>query len=168
MFYGPGGGEYISWQEFQMVTANEQAIRAGVPESVIRDRLILQISEGSRLNFNGLTGAYAKRQVKRRIKAYTLLVTLQMGIPFVTRQVAWLRYQRVYAPLDAAAGGAVRRIAAKETAEAVVFRALLRRAPTRVLTRFIPYLGWGLAGYDIYTIAFKGSLWGVQIYEKTE
>lgn len=164
MFYGPGGGEYISWQEFQMTTANEQAIRAGVPEKVIRDRLILQISEGSRLNFNGLTRAYAERQVKRRIKAYTLLVTLQMGIPFVTRQVAMRRTLHYYAVPRAP----LARIGAKETAETLVYRALLRRAPTRVLTRFIPYLGWGLAGYDIYTILFKGSLWGVQIYEKTD
>ena len=162
MFYGPGGGEYISWQEFQMVTANEQAIRAGVPETVIRDRLILQISEGSQLNFNGLTRAYTERQVKRRIKAYTLLVTLQYGIPFVTRQIAYRRM------LSYGTTSSLARITAKETAETLVYRALLRRAPTKVLTRFIPYLGWGLAGYDIYTIAFKGSLWGVQIYEKTD
>ena len=164
MFYGPGGGEYISWQEFQMVTANEQAIRAGVPETVIRDRLILQISEGSQLNFNGLTKAYAERQVKRRIKAYTLLVTLQMGIPFVTRQIAIRRILH----WGAVPRSPLARISAQETAETLVFRALLRRAPTKVLTRFIPYLGWGLAGYDIYTILFKGSLWGVQIYEKTD
>ena len=162
MFYGPGGGEYISWQEFQMVTANEQAIRAGVPETVIRDRLILQISEGSQLNFNGLTRAYTERQVKRRIKAYTLLVTLQYGIPFVTRQIAYRRM------LSYGTTSSLARVTAKETAETLVYRALLRRAPTKVLTRFIPYLGWGLAGYDIYTIAFKGSLWGVQIYEKTD
>jgi len=67
-----------------------------------------------------------------------------------------------------AAGGAVRRIAAKEAAEAAVFRVLARKAPVRVLSRVVPYVGWGLAAWDVYTITMRGELWGVQIYEKNE
>lgn len=162
LFYGPGGGEYVSWQQFQMHVNVDDALNVGVPESVIRDNLILQIGSHGRFNFNGLSKAYAKRQVKRRIKAYTALITLQYAIPFVTRQIAFSRMQ-AYGTTSSLA-----RISARETAETAVFRVLMRRAPSRVLTRFIPYLGWGLAGYDIYTILFKGSLWGVQIYEKNE
>ena len=162
MFYGPGGGEYIDWQQFQMQVNVDDALTVGVPESVIRDNLILQIGDHGRFNFNGLSKAYAKRQVKRRIKAYTALITLQYAIPFVTRQIAFSRMQ-AYGTTSSLA-----RISARETAETAVFRVLMRKAPSRVLTRFIPYLGWGLAGYDIYTILFKGNLWGVQIYEKNE
>jgi hypothetical protein len=162
LFYGPGGGEYIDWQTFQIEINTDQALNAGVPESVIRDNLILNVGEHGRLNFNGLSKAYAKRQVKRRIKAYTLLITLQYGIPFITRQVAYRR-MLAYGTLSSTA-----KIGARETFEAAVFRVLMKRAPSRLLTRFIPYLGWGLAGYDVYTILFKGSLWGVQIYEKND
>lgn len=167
LFHGPGNGEAgINWMAFQSQYRANLAISAGVPEKRVRDYLVIPLGDHGRLNFSGLTRAYAERQVKRRIKAYTALLTLQYGIPFVTRQAAWLRYQAKYAALDAAAGGAVRRIAAKEATEAAIGRLLIRRAPTRVVSRFIPYVGWGLAAWDIYTITFRGELWGVQIYEK--
>lgn len=162
LFYGPGGGEYIDWQTFQIEINTDQALNAGVPESVVRDHLILNVGEHGRFNFNGLSRAYAKRQVKRRIKAYTLLITLQYGIPFITRQVAYRR-MIAYGTLSSTA-----KIGTRETVETAVFRVLMKRAPSRLLTRFIPYLGWGLAGYDVYTIVFKGELWGVQIYEKND
>ena len=162
LFYGPGGGEFIDWKTFQIEINTDQALRAGVPESVVRDNLILNVGEHGRFNFNGLSRAYAKRQVKRRIKAYTLLVTLQYGIPFITRQVAYRRMV-AYGTLSSTA-----KISGKEAVETAVFRVLMKRAPSRLLTRFIPYLGWGLAGYDVYTIVFKGQLWGVQIYEKND
>jgi len=162
LFYGPGGGELLDWQQFQNTLNVDDALAVGVPEKVIRENLILQIGSHGRFNFNGLSKAYAQRQVKRRIKAYTLVATLHYGIPFVTRQIAYRRM------LSYGTTSSVARITARETAETAIYRVLLRRAPTRVLTRFVPYLGWGLAGYDIYTIAFKGELWGVQIYEKNE
>tara|TARA_Y100000004_G_C8737543_1_gene336917 strand:+ start:69 stop:563 length:495 start_codon:yes stop_codon:yes gene_type:complete len=160
LFYGPGGGEYIDWQTFQVEFNTDRALDAGVPESVVRENLILNVGSHGRFNFNGLSKAYAQRQVKRRIKAYTLLITLQYGIPFITRQVAYRRM------LAYGTTSSVARVTTREAVETAVFRVLIRKAPTRVLTRFIPYLGWGLAGYDIYTILFHGSLWGVQIYEK--
>lgn len=162
LFYGPGGGEYIDWQTFQIEINTDQALRAGVPEAVVRDHLIINVGEHGRFNFQGLSKAYAKRQVKRRIKAYTLLITLQYGIPFITRQVAYRR-MLAYGTLSSTA-----KIGTREALETAVFRVLMKRAPSRLLTRFIPYLGWGLAGYDVYTILFKGSLWGVQIYEKND
>lgn len=167
LFYGPGNGEAgINWKVFQGQYQADLAIGAGVPESTVRNLLIVPLGDYGRLNFSGLTKAYATRQVKRRIKAYTAILTLQYGIPFVTRQVAWLRYQSAYQALDVAAGGAVRRIATKEAAEAAVFRVLARKAPVRVISRVVPYVGWGLAAWDIYTITFRGELWGVQVYEK--
>ena len=162
LFYGPGGGEYIDWQTFQVELNTESAIDAGVPEDVIREHLIINVGDHGKFNFQGLSKAYAKRQVKRRIKAYTLLITLQYGIPFITRQVAYRR-MLAYGTLSSTAA-----ISGREALETAVFRVLMKRAPSRVLTRFIPYLGWGLAGYDVYTILFEGSLWGVQIYEKND
>ena len=162
LFYGPGGGEYIDWQTFQMELNIDQALRLGVPETVVRDIAIINVGTHGKFNFNGLSKAYAKRQVKRRIKAYTLLLTLQYGIPFISRQVAYRRM------LAYGTTSSVARISTKEAVETAVFRVLLKRAPSRLLTRFIPYLGWGLAGYDVYTILWHGSLWGVQIYEKND
>lgn len=167
LFYGPGGGEAgIDWIAFQSQHRAEIAIQAGVPKRVVRDYLVIPLGSHGQLNFHGLTRAYAERQVKRRIKAYTALLTLQYGIPFVTRQAAWMRYQTKYAALDAAAGAAFRKKGAQEAVEYAVARALIKKAPTRVVSRFIPYVGWGLAAWDIYTITFRGELWGVQIYEK--
>ena len=167
MFYGPGGGEAgIDWIAFQSQHRAQIAIEAGVPDREVRDYLVIPIGSHGQLNFHGLTRAYAERQVKRRIKAYTALLTLQYGIPFVTRQAAWMRYQAKYAALDAAAGAALRKYGTREVVEYGVARALVKKAPTRVISRFIPYVGWGLAAWDIYTITFRGELWGVQIYEK--
>lgn len=168
MFYGPGGGEAgIEWVAFQSQLRTETAIEAGVPESRLREILILQIGDNHRLNFNGLGRAYTERQVKRRVKAYSLILTMHYGIPFATRQAVWFRYNTTYRALDEAVGGAAfRKIGKREAVEYGVARILVKKAPTRVLSRFIPYLGWGLAGWDIYTILFRGELWGVQIYEK--
>jgi len=168
MFYGPGGGEHEDWQSFQMVVNVDDALAVGVPESTLRENLLFQIGSHGRFNFNGLSKAYAQRQVKRRVKAYTAIATLHYGIPFVTRRIAYARYATAYRPLDIAAGASTRKYAKREVAEFTVYRVLARRAPTRVIARFIPYVGWGLAGYDIWTITTQGKLWGVQIYEKNE
>ncbi|WP_438995708.1 hypothetical protein [Poseidonia sp.] len=169
MFYGPGNGEAgINWTVFQGQYQTELAIEAGISQETIRNYLVIPLGDRGRLNFSGLTRAYAERQVRRRIKAYTAIITLQYGVPFVTRQIAWMRYQRAYAPLDIAAKGAARKIATKEAIEFGAFRLLARRAPVRVISRVVPYVGWGLAAWDIYTITFRGELWGVQIYEKNQ
>jgi len=168
LFYGPGGGDFVDWQAFQTMGMVDDALALGISEKTIRNYLVIPLGHRGQLNFHGLTRAYAERQVKRRLKAYTAILTLQYGIPFATHHLAWVRYQRAYAALDVAAGGAVRRIAAKEAAEAAVFRVLARKAPVRVLSRVVPYVGWGLAAWDVYTITFRGELWGVQIYEKNE
>lgn len=169
LFHGPGNGEAgIGWKAFQAQHRANQALEVGVPTSVVNDYLVIPLGEYGRLNFHGLTRAYAERQVKRRIKAYTAILTLQYGIPFVTRQVAWLRYNQTYRALDEAAmaAGLVRTAGKREAVEYGVARLLMRRAPTRLLSRVVPYVGWGLAAWDIYTIVFRGELWGVQIYEK--
>ena len=168
LFHGPGNGEAgIGWQAFQAQYRAEAALDVGVPAKVVNDYLVIPLGDHGRLNFHGLTRAYAERQVKRRIKAYTAILTLQYGIPFVTRQAAWIRYNTTYRALDEAVGGAVfRKVSTREAAEYSVARLLMRKAPRRVLTRVVPYVGWGLAAWDIYTIVFRGELWGVQIYEK--
>jgi len=169
LFYGPGNGEAgIHWTVFQGQYRTELALEAGVSEETIRNYLVIPLGDRGRLNFSGLTRAYAERQVKRKLKAYTAIVTLQYGVPFVNRTIAWQRYKSAYMPLDLAAKGGARKIATKEAVEFGVYRVLARKAPVRVISRVVPYVGWGLAAWDIYTITFRGELWGVQIYEKNE
>tara|TARA_Y100000004_G_scaffold187399_1_gene240145 strand:- start:579 stop:1061 length:483 start_codon:yes stop_codon:yes gene_type:complete len=158
LFYGPGGGETVDWQRFQLELYVDQAERLGVPESAIQESLVLNVGRYGRFNFDGLTQAYAQRQVKRRVKAYSLILAIQYGIPFVGRQVLNL-------PRFAAAKG-VTRVTATDVGVMAIFRLSQRKLATRTLTRFIPYVGWGLAAWDIYTVIFRGELWGVQIYEK--
>lgn len=161
LFYGPGGGEAgVDWQRFQLEFLVEQAQRAGVPESKIQESLVLNVGPYGRFNFDGLTRAYGERQVKRRIKAYSAILAIQLGIPFIGRQVLNL-------PRFAAAKG-VTRVTATDVGIHAIFRLSQRKIATRTLTRFIPYVGWGLAAWDIYTIIFRGELWGVQIYEKAD
>ena len=158
MFYGPGGGETVDWQRFQLEFYVDQAERAGIPESTINDTLVLNVGPYGRFNFDGLTQAYAQRQVKRRVKAYSLILAIQIGIPFIGRQVLNL-------PRFAAAKG-VTRVTATDVGITALFRLSQRKIASKTLTRFIPYVGWGLAAWDIYTVIFRGELWGVQIYEK--
>ena len=167
LFYGPGNGEAgIDWEAFQIQHRSQQALTAGVPESSVRDFLIIPLGDRGRLNFTGLTRAYAERQVKRRARAYAAVLSLQYGIPFITKQAAFLRYQSAYAALDVGVSVGARRIATREAAEAAMFRVLMRKAPVRIVSRVVPYVGWGLAAWDIFTITTRGELWGVQIYEK--
>lgn len=162
LFYGPGSGPANSpaWLSFQNQFRTETALQAGVAESVVNDLLILQIGDQRRLNFNGLTKAYAQRQVKRRVKAYTAIVAFRYGIPFVGRQI--LNHPRF------AVSRGVTRVTATDIGIYALFRTSQKKVGVRLLSRFIPYLGWGLAAWDIYTIIFRGELWGVQIYEKAD
>jgi hypothetical protein len=145
---------------FQNQFRTELALEAGVSEKVVHNALVLQIGDRHRLNFNGLGRAYAERQVKRRVKAYSAILVFQYGIPFVGRQILSL-------PRFSAAKG-VSRVTATDAAVYGLFRVSQRKIGVRALSRFIPYVGWGLAAWDIYTIIFRGELWGVQIYEKVD
>ena len=158
LFYGPGGGEFVDWQRFQLELYVDQAERLGIDQKTIEASLVLNVGNFGRFNFDGLTKAYAERQVKRRIKAYGVILAIQLGIPFVGRSVLNL-------PRFAAAKG-VTRVTATDVGIMAIFRLSQKKLATRFLTRFIPYVGWGLAAWDVYTIIFRGELWGVQIYEK--
>lgn len=162
LFYGPGSGPANSpaWLSFQNQFRTELALEAGVSEKVVHNALVLQVGDRHRLNFNGLGRAYGERQVKRRIKAYSAILAFQYGVPFVGRQILSL-------PRFSAAAG-VTRVTATDVGVYGLFRLSQRKVGVRVLSRFIPYVGWGLAAWDIYTIIFRGELWGVQIYEKVD
>ena len=154
MFYGPGNGGGLDWVSFNNQLNGDRAAALGVPKLVIRDAQLEAV--GRRFNWNGLGQALVEEKIQRRLTRSGVGVGLAVA-PFLGRALVanlpnWV---------GAGAVGSTRAVTRYGVA-----RALTSRAPRRLFVRVVPYLGWAMLAYDIYTITFKGELWGVQLWSE--
>ena len=59
-------------------------------------------------------------------------------------------------------------LAARQQARRQIVRRLVTRGVAKAGFRIIPYVGWGLLAWDIYTVTTRGELWGVKLYTEEE
>ena len=152
LFYGPGNGDGLDWVGFTNQLRGDQASRMGVPAAVIREAQIEAV--GRRLNWSGIGEAFLEEKVRRRAQVSAAIYTLA-GATWLTR----VAIARLPSSVWAAKVGTK-----KAVTRYAVSRALLSRAPRRLIVRVIPYVGWAMLAYDAYTVTFKGELWGVPLW----
>ena len=154
LFYGPGNGDTLDWVAFQNKLRGDQARRFGVPSDVIKAAQLDAV--GRRFNWQGISEALVQEKIRRhlRIRAFGLALAVA---PYVGRTII----ANVPSSLWAAKVGSKKAITRYS-----VSRALVSRAPRRLFVRVIPYVGWAMLAYDLYTVTFKGELWGVDLWSE--
>lgn len=156
LFYGPGNGDTLDWVSFQNQLRGEQARSLGVPADVIQAAQIELAF--SHFNWDAITKQLLEEKIRRhltiRAVGYALAVAPLVGQAIISRLPASVWAAKV------GSKQAVKRYA--------ITRALVSRAPRRLFVRVIPWVGWAMVAYDIYTFTVKGEVWGVQIYEKND
>lgn len=154
LFYGPGNGDTLDWVSFQNQVRGDQARQLGVPADVIRAAQMDAI--GRRFNWDGISKQLLEEKIQRHLKLRAVGYALAAA-PMLGKAIA----ARVPASVWAAKVGTK-----KAVTRYGVVRALTSRAPRRLFVRVVPYLGWAMIGYDLYTVTFKGELWGVQLWSE--
>lgn len=153
-FYGPGNGDGLDWVSFNNQLNGDRARRLGVPANVIVDAQVRAV--GRRFNWRGLGQAFVDEKITRRVTRSAVGIGLAV-YPVAARSVI------ANVPSWVWAGKAGSR---RAVARAATVRAVVSRAPRRLFVRVVPYLGWAMLAYDLYTITFKGELWGVQLWSE--
>lgn len=154
MFYGPGNGDGLDWVSFTNQIRGDQARRLGVPADVIRDAQLEAV--GRRFNWEAIGQQLLEEKIQRQLRiraiGYALAAAPMIGQAIIARLPSSVWAAKV------GSKKAVKRWA--------VARALTSRAPRRLFVRVIPYVGWAMVAYDVYTVTFKGELWGVQLWSE--
>lgn len=148
LFYGPGNSD---WDLIQQSARIQVAQSAKVPDEVIL-RAIEQVEveqTGSQINWQELAQAYTEKKVRSRFVGYGI-VSLVVG--------ARLGGRALIAALPSAAAGSTRLGFGWRAVNAARFVG-------RGATRAIPWVGWAMVGWDIYTLTTRGELWGVKVFK---
>jgi hypothetical protein len=101
------------------------------------------------VNWSALAQAYTEKQVRSRLRGYAIVSTV-VG--------ARLGARALIAALPSVAAGTTRLGAGWRVVQA-------GRVLGRVGVRAVPWIGWGLVAYDIYTLTTRGELWGVEVFD---
>lgn len=182
LFHGPGGGS-TSWLSITNQITGNLAVRAGVPKSTVLT--VQEFATIRRLNWQTISGKATLQILTPRLAALAANV--------VTARWAYQYYLSITMTNLAANYGkrGIKGAAARDlvqrgltrtstgmmgmttvTTQRAARRAILRRVVVRGLSRgafrVIPYVGWGLLAWDVYTVSTRGELWGVKLYTEEE
>lgn len=148
LFYGPGNG---AWDLIQQDARIQVARAAKVPEPVILEAIEQGDVEqtGGQVNWSALAQAYTEKQVRTRLRGYAIVSTV-VG--------ARLGARALLAALPSVAAGTTRIGAGWRVVQA-------GRLAGRLGLRAVPWIGWGLVAWDIYTLTTRGELWGVEVFD---
>lgn len=185
LFHGPGGSD-ASWLSINNQSNGDTAKSSGVDSNTI---LVAQeymtIRRLSWSNFNsvpigqilgplsfrlaelgliarwiqieyyartmGVAGMTAGRYSAKRYGA--IIATQRLGLQYTQTSISAAR-----------AGGVMSRRQARKQ----IVKRVAKRGIVRLGIRAVPVLGWGFLLYDIYTVTFKGELWGVSLWTEEE
>lgn len=185
LFHGPGGSD-AAWLSINNQTNGERARTTGVSSNTI---LVAQnymtIRKLAWSNFNSIPIGQILGPLSFRLAELGLLArwiqieyyARTMGVAGMTAgkysakryggiiaaQRLGLQYTQTSMSAASAAGVTSRRQARRQ-----ITKRLAKRGLVRVGIRAIPVLGWGFLAYDIYTVTFKGELWGVSLWTEEE
>lgn len=148
LFYGPGNGD---WDLIQQDARIEVARSSNIPEPIVLEAIEqAQVEQtGASVNWSALAQAYTEKQVRSRLRGYAIVSTV-VG--------ARLGARALIAALPSVAAGTTRLGAGWRVVQA-------GRVLGRVGVRAVPWIGWGLVAYDIYTLTTRGELWGVEVFD---
>lgn len=154
LFYGPGNGDTLDWISFQNQVNGDRARALDVPADVIQAAQLEAV--GRRFNWDGISKQLLEEKIQRHLRIRAIGYALAAA-PMVGKAIL----ARVPSSVWAAKVGSK-----KAVTRYAVGRALVSRAPRRLFVRVVPYVGWAMIAYDLYTVTFKGELWGVQLWSE--
>jgi hypothetical protein len=179
LFHGPGGGPG-SWMSIQNQMMGDMAIRSGVSKTTVLT--VQEFATVRKINWQAIKSKVASQLLGPRLFAladsvitarwalqfyYSVSLTnltlaaSKGGIKAAAAQQAILR-------VTAAGGSTVAPTITRQAARAAIRRQIVKRGAVKLGLRAIPYVGWGLLAWDVYTITTRGELWGVKLYTEEE
>ena len=185
LFHGPGGSD-AAWLSINNQSNGGMARLVGVNKNTI---LVAQeymtIRRLTWSNFNSVPIGQILGPLSFRLAEFGLMArwiqieyyARTMGVAgasagkysakrygsIIAAQRLGLQYTQTSLSAASAAGVTSRRQARRQ-----IVKRLAKRGIARVGVRAIPILGWGFLAYDIYTVSFKGELWGVSLWTEEE
>lgn len=182
LFHGPGGGSN-SWLSITNQITGDLAVRAGVSKETVLTvqefatiRTIAWQSLGAKASLQYLGPrlfALADSVITARwAYQYYLSITMtNLSVNYGKRGIKGAAARAlVQRSLQSTSTGAMgmTTVATKRAARRAIIKRVAARGVTKVGLRVIPYVGWGLLAWDVYTVSTRGELWGVKLYTEEE
>ena len=184
LFHGPGGGS-TSWLSITNQITGDLAIRAGVSKTTVLT--VQEFATIRRLNWQTISGKATMQLLGPRLFAladsvitarwayqYYLSITMSNLAANFAKGKATIKggaaLQLVQRGLTQTSTGAMgmTTVASRQAARRAIARRLVTRGVAKLGLRIIPYVGWGLLAWDVYTVSTRGELWGVKLYTEEE
>lgn len=182
LFHGPGGGS-DSWLSITNQITGDIAVRSGVSKQTVLEvqefatiRRIAWQAIGSKATMQILTPRLfaLADSIVTAAWAYQYYLGLTMnnlalhyGKRGAKGRAATAVVQRALLQTSTHATG-MTTVATQQAARRAIRRRLATRGLTKLGLRAIPYIGWGLLAWDVYTVTTRGELWGVKLYTEEE
>jgi hypothetical protein len=182
LFHGPGGGS-DSWLSITNQITGDLAVRAGVPKETVLT--VQEFATIKKIAWQALASKATMQYLGPRLFAladsvvtarwayqYYLSITMtNLSVNYGKRGIKGAAARAlVQRSLQSTSTGAMgmTTVATKRAARRAIIRRVATRGVTKLGLRVIPYVGWGLLAWDVYTVTTRGELWGVQLYTEEQ
>ena len=182
LFHGPGGSS-LSWLSITNQITGDIAVRAGVSKETVLT--VQEFATIRKLNWQVINSKATVQFLIPRLSALAVnVITARWAYQYymsVTMSNYVIHYGgkglKARAARDLVQRGLTRTstgmmgmttVATKRAARRAIIKRVAIRAVARTPLRVIPYIGWGLLAWDVYTVTTRGELWGVKLYTEEE